>query len=264
MGFIYILAPMENLTDPAFRAFCYRKGADLTMTEMIRIEALAQGNENAWAKIKSYDDTPTLIQLLGNNEIKLEKFLKQFKPEHGFKGFNLNIGCPNPDIIKLGQGAAMIKRINKVKTMVSVFRKYNYPISIKMRLGLNEFEKEKKVYLTLIKEIDADFFIVHARHGKQTYKDNADFLVYEKCVKTGKKIIANGDIKTKEQIDFLGNYVNKHFAANEFPSLVELSTGDLYCYPRTPIWGALYYDGYRKESRDFFSPKAWQRISYTK
>jgi hypothetical protein len=66
---------------------------------------------------------------------------------------------------------------------------------------------------------------------------------------------------TQEQINFLGRYVNKHFASNEFPSLVELSTGDLYCYPRTPMWGALYYDGYRKESRDYFSPKAWQRIS---
>jgi hypothetical protein len=66
---------------------------------------------------------------------------------------------------------------------------------------------------------------------------------------------------TQEQIDFLGRYVNKHFAANEFPSLAELSTGNLYCYPRTPMWGALYYDGYRKESRDFFSPNAWKRIS---
>ncbi len=66
---------------------------------------------------------------------------------------------------------------------------------------------------------------------------------------------------TQEQIDFLGRYVNKHVAASEFPSLVELSTGDLYCYPRTPMWGALYYDGFRRESRDFFSPKAWHRIS---
>lgn len=66
---------------------------------------------------------------------------------------------------------------------------------------------------------------------------------------------------TQEQIDFLGRYLNKHYAAFEFPSLVELSTGDLYCYPRTPMWGALYYDGFRKESRDFYSPKAWKRIS---
>ncbi len=64
-------------------------------------------------------------------------------------------------------------------------------------------QKEKKVYLNLIKELDVDFFIVHARHGKETYKNPADFSVYEGCVKTNKVIIANGDIKTKEQIDYL-------------------------------------------------------------
>jgi len=68
---------------------------------------------------------------------------------------------------------------------------------------LNEYEKQKKVYLSLIKDVDADFFIVHARHGKQTYKDKTDFSVYEECAKTGKTVIANGDIKTKEQVDYL-------------------------------------------------------------
>ena len=53
------------------------------------------------------------------------------------------------------------------------------------------------------KILDADFFIVHARHGKERDKDPADFSVYEECVQTGKKIIANGDIKTKEQIEYL-------------------------------------------------------------
>jgi hypothetical protein len=66
---------------------------------------------------------------------------------------------------------------------------------------------------------------------------------------------------TQEQIDFLGRYLNKHYASFEFPSLVETSTGNLYCYPRTPVWGALYYDGFRKECRDFYSPNAWKRIS---
>ena len=68
---------------------------------------------------------------------------------------------------------------------------------------MNKFEKEKKSYLNLIKEVDADFFIVHARHGKETYKNPADFDVYKECVKTNKIIIANGDIKTKEQIKYL-------------------------------------------------------------
>ena len=50
------------------------------------------------------------------------------------------------------------------------------------------------------RDIEADFFIVHARYGQQTYAEPADFSVYEACVKTGREIIANGDIKTAEQI----------------------------------------------------------------
>jgi len=68
---------------------------------------------------------------------------------------------------------------------------------------MNKFEKEKKTYLNLIKEVDADFFIVHAKHGKERSKDPADFSVYKECVETNKVIIANGDIKTKEQIEYL-------------------------------------------------------------
>lgn len=198
-----MLAPIENMTDSAFRALCHKYGADITFTEMIPIEALAERNENALSKIKIYDATPTIIQLIGTKEDKLEKFLQSFRPEPGFAGFNLNLGCPNPHIINLGQGCAMIKRISKVKRIAGMIKNHNYPLSIKMRLGLNQYEKEKKVYLNLIREVDADFFIVHARHGKETYTEPADFSVYPECVKTGKKIIANGDITTKEQIEEL-------------------------------------------------------------
>ena len=55
----------------------------------------------------------------------------------------------------------------------------------------------------LIDAVDADFFVVHARHGAQNYDEAPDYNVYDECVKTGKEIIANGDIKTKEQVDLL-------------------------------------------------------------
>ena len=55
----------------------------------------------------------------------------------------------------------------------------------------------------MINEVNADFFIVHARHGKENNQNPADFNVYQYCVKTGKIIIANGNIKTKEQINYL-------------------------------------------------------------
>ena len=202
-NFELMLAPMEDHTNPEFRELCYKKGADSTFTEMARISALARGNKSTLEKINIPNDIPTYIQLIGSNEKELNKFLQNFKVQKGFLGFNLNLGCPSPNMIKVGLGCAMIKRISKVKKIVQTIRDYGYPVSIKLRLGMNKFEKEKKVYLNLIKEVDADFFIVHARHGKETYKDPTDFTVYDECVKTNKRIIANGDINTKEQIQHL-------------------------------------------------------------
>lgn len=61
-----------------------------------------------------------------------------------------------------------------------------------------------------------------------------------------------------ELAGFLNNYSPKHFAAAEFPSAIDLSTGYLYYYPNTPIWGYAYYATYRRESYNFFAPKAWE------
>lgn len=195
--------PLEDNSDPAFRKLCYMHGADLTFTEMTRLKGLLKRNKATYQKIRMPDDTPTVIQLLVSNEKDVEEFLKIFSPGPGFFGFNLNMGCPSPDITGIGLGCAFMKRIAKTQRIIDVFRKYNYPISLKIRLGLNEFEKNKKVYLNIIQNTTPDYFIVHARHGKQTYDDPADFSIYDEIVATGKKIIANGDIHTVAQIELL-------------------------------------------------------------
>ncbi len=198
--FYYMLAPIEDMTDSCFRTLCYRYGADLTLIELIRFESLAKNNKSSWERIKLYDDTPTLIQIIGEREQFLKKFLSKLSPEKGFLGFNLNLGCPAPNFVNKGVGCAMVKRISKTKKLIGIIKDYGYGTSIKMRLGLNQYEKEKKTYLNLIKGVNADFFIVHARHGNQTYNEKADWSIFPECVKTGKNIIANGDIETKEDI----------------------------------------------------------------
>ena len=75
-----------------------------------------------------------------------------------------------------------------------------------MRLGKDAKEKEKKFYLNTIKEVDADFFIVHARHGKQGYNIKPDYSIYKELSKTGKIIIANGDIDSKEKVKLLRSF----------------------------------------------------------
>lgn len=197
--FQYMLAPLEYLTDSCFRSIC--RGADMTFTELVRLESLAQQNNTALERIKLYDDTPTMIQIIGQKEDSLKKFLSTFKPEKGFRGFNLNLGCPDPNFVSQGLGSAMIKRISKTKRLISIIRDHGYGANIKMRLGLNKYEKDRKVYLNLINSVDADFFVVHARHGKEPYGEEADWRVFSECVKTGKMIIANGDIKTLEDTE---------------------------------------------------------------
>lgn len=201
--FSYMLAPIEDMTSCSFRTLCYRYGADLTFTEMIRIGGLAKSNKITWSRIELKDDTPAVIQLLGSNEQHFKRFLNKFEPSKGFKGFNLNLGCPDPRAIKAGHGCAMVRRISKTRKIMGIFKDHGYNASIKMRLGISKEDKHNKVYIHLIEAIDAEFFVVHARYGSQSYKEAADFSVYDRCVKTGKTIIANGDISTKEQVDYL-------------------------------------------------------------
>lgn len=196
----YMLAPMEKLADSSFRYLCHKYGADLTFTELIRFETLVKKNKSALKRIQLYDDTPTMIQIMGKDEQKLDEFMSNFVPEKGFEGFNLNLGCPSQTYVQQGIGSAMIKRPTKIRRMVESIKNYGYNINIKLRLGVNRTEKREKVYLKLIERVDADFFVVHARHRSESYEIKADWSVFSECVKTGKDIVANGDIRTKDDV----------------------------------------------------------------
>lgn len=70
---------------------------------------------------------------------------------------------------------------------------------------------------------------------------------------------------TSETANFIkSSYCPKHFAASEFPSVIDLTTGYVYYYESTPIWGYAYYGGYRRDSYAFFSPEAWKKTAGTK
>jgi tRNA-dihydrouridine synthase len=191
---------MEDVTDAAMRTLCYKHGADQLMTEMARIESLARKNKSTIEKTLLKDETPTWIQLVGASEPQLKKYLKDFQPHKGFQGFNMNLGCPSQNLINNGIGCAMMRRIAKTDKIIRIIKEYKYPTSIKMRLGMNEQDKQNKVYLNLINGVDNDLFIIHTRVGTDTYDKPADHKTLEACSATGKKIIANGDINSKEQV----------------------------------------------------------------
>ena len=201
MKFTYMLAPLEDTSDQALRTLCHKYGADITFTEMARTDSLARNNKATLSRTILQDETPTWIQITGSQDNLLKRYLAHFEPQKGFLGFNFNIGCPAPQMIKNGLGCAMIKRISKMKKLVQIVKDYSYPVSIKMRLGLNRFEKERKVYLNLIDAVDVEFFVIHGRYGSQTYEEPADYDAIIECAKSGKNIVANGDIITKDQVE---------------------------------------------------------------
>jgi tRNA-dihydrouridine synthase B len=200
MKLLFMLAPMEDITDNAFRELCFRHGADLTFTALTRLSGLAARDGNTEKKIELLNGIPTQVQLAAQREGDLKSFLGRFEPAKGFSGINFNIGCPSPQYVRQGLGCAMMKRLSKLYRLVRIVKNHGYPCSVKMRLGMNLFEKQRKLYLNVIKGVDADFFIVHARHGAEHYGAPPDYSVFPDCVATGKDIIANGNIDSAEKV----------------------------------------------------------------
>jgi len=199
-----MLAPLEDYSDSAFRTLCFKHGADLTFTEMARVEGIVRKNKPTLAKTLCHDSTPVQIQLLAGKEDHLEQYLSSFKTFEGFKGFNLNLSCPSPNVMKQGRGSAMVKRISKTNRLTSIIHSHNFPVSLKIRLGTNEYEKKHKVYLNSIREVDADFFIVHAKTASQRSDEPTDDSIYAECLDIAKQkgvnIIANGGITTSSKV----------------------------------------------------------------
>ncbi len=197
-----MLASLERYSDSVFRTLCYNHGAELTFTEMAHVNSFLNRNRGSFQKIEPRDSTPVQIQILSSNEGKLDRFLSGFKPFDGFMGFNLNLSCPSKDVIRQGKGAAMVKRATKTGKLVALIRNHGYPVSVKIRLGLNQYEKDNKLYLNNLGRVDPDFFVVHAKHAGQSSGEPEDDSVYPECVEAarGIPVIANGGIDSPEKV----------------------------------------------------------------
>jgi tRNA-dihydrouridine synthase len=172
---------------------------------MAHVESFLKGNKVSLEKIKPRDTTPVQIQILSGSERNLHRLLSSFEEFPGFAGFNLNLSCPSRNVIRQGKGAAMVKRATKTARLVSVIRDHGQSVSVKIRLGLNHYEKENKLFLNNLEGVDPDFFVVHAKHANQASDEMEDNTVYPECVEAarGIPVIANGGINTSEAVQVL-------------------------------------------------------------
>lgn len=213
----YHLAPLYNISCWAFRASC--AGATDSYTEMIDLNPLLGEKYTAWDDVDTFNipKQRQWVQILVNNPSYIEKFpskLKEFEQQTpdraNIYGININAGCPSPGVIQAGQGAALIKRTNRIQKLITAFlgkkESHSYKLSIKLRLGLNFFEMRENIILEtleMISSIDDPRLkptIIHFKHADQTSEEPERWELLEAILDQNLPIIINGGISYPKQL----------------------------------------------------------------
>ena len=197
------LAPMEDVTDPAFRLLCKRFGADMVYSEFISSDALIRSIKSTERKLEIYDqERPVAIQLYGRDVESITeaaKIAETAKPDI----IDLNFGCPVKKVAGKGGGAGLLKDIPKMMEIInSVAKNVKIPVTVKTRLG---WDNNSKIITTIAEQIQdngAQALTIHGRTRAQMYTGEADWTLIGE-VKNNPRIkipiIGNGDITTPER-----------------------------------------------------------------
>ena len=205
---IFILAPMDGVTDTVFRQIVCSVGKpDVLFTEFVPVDAiLSKGQEDVIKKSLGFEEVerPIVAQIWGTDP---EKFFQAAKilAKLKFDGMDINMGCPTRDVIKKGACSALIKNPKLAREIILATIKgaEGLPVSVKTRIGFDKLETEEWVKTLLQTPISA--LILHLRTVREMSKVPAHWEEIEKAVKIRNKlgskalIIGNGDIKTLKE-----------------------------------------------------------------
>ena len=201
--FPLLLAPMEDVSDPPFRAVCKEFGADLMYTEFISSEGLIRDANKSRQKLDIFDyEKPIGIQIFGGDEDAMAqsaKIVDETNPDL----LDINFGCPVKKVVCKGAGAAVLKDIPLMVRLTSAcIRSTSLPVTVKTRLGWDESSKNIEEVAERLQDIGVKALTIHGRTRTQLYKGDADWTLIAK-VKNNPRIqmpiFGNGDIDSPEK-----------------------------------------------------------------
>lgn len=203
----FVLAPMDDVTDIAYRELCEKKGASYSTTELTSIDALVRGKvlksryEKGNLKVNS-------VQLFGSKPDVFVDAAKVVLDEADI--IDVNFGCPSPVVTNNDSGAMLLKDPKNVGEIINkLVKNIDRPITAKIRLGYS-----KTTYNEVAKEIEdagASLIAVHGRTAAQRYMGLANWdAISEIHSKLKIPVIGNGDIKSEDDID---KYLETHCEA---------------------------------------------------
>ena len=194
---IYV-APMAGITDYSFRKILEKFNPDLLFTEMVNAHLLASHDKTTETELLKCDSSVnTGTQVFGSNE---EEIIYSFQKleEMGFKKINLNMGCPQPKIIKNGSGSALLPNtefIDRILYRLKNILLDSTKISIKIRIGYKDFSNPE-IYLNLANKYNLDFICIHGRTQEQIYGGSANWDIVSQLslLPRNTEFIGNGDL----------------------------------------------------------------------
>lgn len=201
--FPLLLAPMEDVSDPPFRAVCKDNGADLMYTEFISSEGLIRDAIKSRKKLDIFDyERPIGIQIFGGDEESLAlaaKIVEVTQPDL----LDINFGCPVKKVAMKGAGAGVLRDIDlMVRLTAAVVKSTSLPVTVKTRLGWDNDSKNIEEVAERLQDVGIQALAIHGRTRMQLYKGEADWTLIEK-VKNNPRIkipiFGNGDIDSPEK-----------------------------------------------------------------
>lgn len=197
------LAPMEDVTDAAFRLLCKRFGVDMVYTEFVSSDALIRDVNSTVRKLQVYDkERPVAIQIYGNEVepmVEAAKRVELAKPDI----LDINFGCPVKKVARKGCGAGMLQNIPKLLEITkAVVDAVNIPVTVKTRLGWDDNSKCIVDLAEQLQDCGIAALTVHGRTRAQMYTGDADWTLIGKIKENPRMhipIIGNGDVKTPER-----------------------------------------------------------------
>jgi tRNA-dihydrouridine synthase B len=209
--FPLLLAPMEDVSDPPFRAVCKDNGADLMYTEFISSEGLIRDAIKSRKKLDIFDyERPVGIQIFGGDEDSLAmaaKIVEVTNPDL----LDINFGCPVKKVAMKGAGAGVLKDIDLMVRLTSaVVKATSLPVTVKTRLGWDDKTKNIEEVAERLQDVGIKALAIHGRTRTQMYKGEADWTLIGK-VKNNPRItipiFGNGDIDSPEKtVEYKNRY----------------------------------------------------------
>lgn len=203
------LAPLAGVSDNAMRQICKEFGAEYLTTEMISAKAI-NFNDKKTIKLAKMEDCelPASIQIFGSDELSMRDAAKYLCDNFKMSAIDINMGCPVPKIVGGGDGSRLMREPKLAeRIMLAVVKAANVPITVKIRSGWNNSEKNAVEIAKIAENSGISAVFVHGRTREQMYSPPVDLDII-RDVKSAVKIpiIGNGDIYSAQDAEKMIDY----------------------------------------------------------